>query len=44
MVMKILVLVAAIPGENPGRRKGKGFLSTLVEQELVGPKSKRKCD
>ena len=31
--MKILVLVASIPGENPGRRKGKGFLATLVDQE-----------
>ena len=29
VVMKILVLVAAIPGENPGRRKGKVFLATL---------------
>ncbi len=35
--MKILVLVAAIPGENPGRRKGKGFWATFVDPELVGP-------
>lgn len=39
--MKILVLVAAILGENPRRRKGKGFLATLVDQELVGPNPKR---
>lgn len=53
--MKILALVASIPGEktfdgshqkslNPGRRKGKGFLATLVDQESVGPKAKRKRD
>jgi len=33
IVMNILVLVAAIPGENPGRRKGKGFWATLVDPE-----------
>lgn len=42
--MKILALVASIPGENPGRRKGKGFLAMLVIQELVGPKAKRNRD
>lgn len=42
--MKILVLVATIPGENPGRRKGKGFLAMLVNQELVDPKAMRKGD
>lgn len=28
VAMKILVLVATIPGENPGRRKGKSFSFT----------------
>ena len=31
LVKNILVLVASIPGENPGRRKGKGFLATLSQ-------------
>lgn len=42
--MKILALVASIPGENPGRRKGKGFLAMLISQESVGPKTKRNRD
>ncbi len=42
--MKILVLVASIPGENPGRRKGKVFLAILFSQESVGPKAKRNRD
>jgi hypothetical protein len=44
LVKNILVLVASIPGENPGRRKGKGFLATLIGQELAGPKTKRNRD
>ena len=37
--MNILVLVAANPGENPGRRKGQGFRAMLVSPELGGPKA-----
>lgn len=39
--MKILVLVAAIPDENSGRRKGKGSTATLVDRGLVDPNTKR---
>lgn len=38
MLVNILVLVRANPGENPGRRKHTVFLATLVSEELVGPK------
>lgn len=38
MVVNILVLVRANPGENPGHRKHTVFLATLVSEELVGPK------
>ena len=39
--MKIMVLVVSIPGENPGRRKGKGFSAMIISRELVGPKAMR---
>ena len=39
--MKILALVASNSGENPERRKGTGFLTTFVGQELVGPNALR---
>ena len=39
--MKMLVLVVSIPGENPGRRKGKGFSAMLISRELVDPKTMR---
>ena len=39
--IKILVLVATKKGENPFRRKGKGFLALIIIQELVGPKPQR---
>ena len=39
--MKMLVLVVSIPGENPGRRKGKGFSAMFISRELVDPKAMR---
>ena len=36
--MQILLVVAAKRGENPRRRKGKGFVAMFVSHELVGPK------
>lgn len=35
--MKILPVVTAKSGENPDRRKGKGFSATFVSRELVDP-------
>lgn len=35
--MKILSKVIAKSGENPDRRKGKGFSAMLVSRELVDP-------
>lgn len=35
--MKILVVVTAKSGENPDRRKGKGFSAMFVSRELVDP-------
>ena len=36
--MQIPAAVTAKRGENPLRRKGKGFLTMVVSQELAGPK------
>lgn len=35
--MKILPVVTAKSGENPDRRKGKGFSAMFVSRELVDP-------
>ena len=40
--MQILLVVAAKRGENPRRRKGKGFVAMIVSHELVGPKGSLK--
>ena len=36
--MKILPVVTAKSGENPDRRKGKGFSAMFFSRELVDPK------
>ncbi|AGE71233.1 hypothetical protein SacN8_06340 [Sulfolobus acidocaldarius N8] len=36
--MQIPAVVTAKGGENPPRRKGKGFPATFVSRELAGPK------
>jgi hypothetical protein len=38
--MKILGVVTAKSGENPDRRKDKGFSAMFVSRELVGPNSR----
>jgi hypothetical protein len=38
------VVVGAQSGENPDRRKGKGFRTTVVSPELVGPKQSLNTD